>query len=175
LIDLLLLATWIWHATVVLSPERSQATRPGSSMTAAYAASESIGWDPTPYSHPNARFALMLTGTLPAGVISSSIRPEAGWQTRHRLWDPVWLLVHEAVAIPLWFLVGTWLDAGRANLGRLMGIYLMGRVALAALTITLPGDQKWWALQFLFWVGLGGYGALQAMHWLRRSSSRSLA
>lgn len=169
LIDLLLLTSWIWHATVVLNAPRSLSRPTGVSVAAAYAATDNIGWDPVDV-RLDPRFALMLTGTLPAGIVSGSVRPEAGWQTLHRLWDPLWLLVHEAVAIPFWFMIGAWLDSGRGHLGRVMRMYLVGRVVVAAIAIATTGDAKWWILQFLFWVGLAAYGALQAMQWLRRSS-----
>jgi len=29
---------------------------------------------------------------------------------------------------------------------------------------------NWWTAQFLFWLGLGAYGALQGFHWLRRTA-----
>jgi hypothetical protein len=159
-IDLLLLCAWIWHAVVVLNPENAR-SRPGNAL-AAYARSESIGWSPsTVCRDPDSRFALILTGTVPAGIISSSIRPEAGWQTRHRLWDPVWFSIHEAAALLLWFLIGAWLDSRRSRLARLMGAYLAGRIVLALLAIAIPGNC-WVPLQLLFWLGLAVYGALWA-------------
>jgi hypothetical protein len=168
-IDLLLVAAWIWHAVVVLNPEKSRWHPPGSALTAAYARNESIGWEPITLTDTlEPHFALLLTGTLPAGIISGSVRPEAGWQTRHRLWDPVWLAIHEAAAIPFWFLMGTWLDSGRSRLIRLMRGYLVGRIALALLAIAWAGN--WWTVQFLFWLGLGAYSLLQGFHWLRRTA-----
>lgn len=166
-IDLLLVAAWIWHAVVVLNPE-SRSSRPaGSTVSAAYARNESIGWEPITVGSLEPHFALLLTGNLPAGILSGSIRPEAGWQTRHRLWDPVWLLVHEAAAIPFWFLMGAWLDSGRSNLARVMRAYLVGRIVLALLAIAWAGN--WWTVQFVFWLGFGAYGLLQGFHWLRRT------
>jgi hypothetical protein len=172
-IDLVLLATWIWHAVLVLNPEKSWSPPPGSAFSAAYARSESIGWEPTAQCGPlEPHFALLLTGTLPAGIVSGSLRPEAGWQTRHRLWDPAWLLIHEAAAIPFWFMMGTWLDSGRSRLARLMRAYLVGRLALALLAVSWTGN--WWTAQFLFWLGLGVYSGLHGFQWLRRSA-RALA
>ena len=157
-IDLLLVAAWMWHAGVVLNQERVWARPPGNLLSPAYAQNDSIGWSPSWIEwSPDPRFVLVLTGTLPAGIVSGSVRPEAGWQTRHRLWDPVWLLIHEAVAIPFWFLAGTWLDSGRTRLLRTMQGYLVVRIALALLAIAFRGN--WWTVQFLFWLSLGGYGA----------------
>jgi hypothetical protein len=173
-IDVLLLAAWIWHAVVVLNPRKAW-SRPQGNALAAYAQSESIGWSPSRlscYREPDPRFALILTGTLPAGIVSVSVRPEAGWQTRHRLWDPIWFVLHEAVAIPLWFLIGTWIDSGRSGLVRLMGSYLAGRIALALLAIAIPWNGGV-SLQILFWLGLAAYGALRASRGLLRSA-RSL-
>jgi hypothetical protein len=168
-IDLILLAAWIWHAVVVLNAKKAWPHAPGNAL-AAYARNESIGWEPTPHrSLPDPRFDLIRTGTLPAGMVSSSIRPEAGWQTRHRLWDPIWFAIHEAAAIPFWFIIGVWLDTGRSGLGRLMQAYLAGRAALAVVATAIPGNC-WAALQVLFWLGLGVYGALRASRWLLRTA-----
>jgi len=166
-IDLVLVAAWIGHAVVVLNPESGRSRPAASALTAAYARNESIGWEPVTISTPEPHFALLLTGTLPAGIVSGSIRPEAGWQTRHRLWDPVWLLIHEAAAISFWFMMGAWLDSGRSQLERLMQAYLLGRIVLALASIAWTGN--WWTVQFLFWLGFGTYGALQGFHWLRRT------
>ncbi|HUA57997.1 MAG TPA: hypothetical protein VML19_04535 [Verrucomicrobiae bacterium] len=176
LIDLALLAFWIWHAAVVLNPLTTRLKRTQPNALAAYASMESIGWDPEVYSTPDRHFALMLTGTLPAGVVSYAIRPEAGWQTNRRLWDPVWLLIHEAVAIPFWFLAGMWLDTGRSRLARLLRGYVLLRVIVAALAMLLPA-HNWWIPQFLFWLGLAGYGLLRALHGVMAMASgrRSLS
>ena len=162
-VDLLLLAAWIWHAAVVLNPPKATSHGYGNAL-AASAREESIGWEPTRYGPPEPRFALILTGTVPAGIISSAVRPEAGWQTRHRLWDPLWFLVHEAVAIPFWFLTGVWLDRGRSRLGATMQAYLACRIALALLN--LAGNAFGGSLQVFFWFGLAGYGVLRASRWL---------
>jgi hypothetical protein len=167
-IDVLLLAAWIWHAVVVLDSPRAW-SRPRGNALAAYARNESIGWEPTSRGGPSEpRFDLILTGALPAGIVSGSLRPEAGWQTRHRLWDPIWFLIHEAVAIPFWFLIGTWIDGGRSGLGRLMRGFLVGRMALALLAIAISANC-WVALQILFWLSLAVHGALRASRWLLRT------
>jgi hypothetical protein len=172
-LDLLLLAAWIWHAMVLLNSPTAW-PHPQGNVLAAYARNESIGWEPTPFRDPpDPRFDLIRTGTLPAGIVSGSLRPEAGWQTRHRLWDPAWFLIHEAAAIPFWFLIGAWIDSGRHGLGRLMRGYLLGRIALALLAIAFPANY-WVPLQVLFWLGLAVYGALRAPRWLLRTA-RSVA
>ena len=163
LIDLLLLAFWICHAAVVLNPARVEFERVQPNVLAAYAATDSIGWSPEVYSTPDRHFTLMLTGTLPAGIVSFSLRPEAAWQTRHRLWDPIWLLIHESVAIPLWFFIGAWLDTGRSRLARAMRDYLILRLAVAVCAMLFPA-HNWWIPQFLFWIGLGGYALWQTLH-----------
>jgi len=170
-IDVLLLAAWIWHAAVVLNQPKAW-SHPSGDVLAANAQGESIGWDPSSvHWEPDQRFTLILTGTLPAGIVSASLRPEAGWQTRHRLWDPVWFLVHEAVSIPFWFLMGVWLDAGRSRLGRTMLAYLVGRIALGLLAIPVAGN--WWSAQVLFWLGLAAYGALWGSRRLRLAAVRA--
>ncbi len=162
-VDLLLLAFWIWHAAVVLNPLTQSRKQLPANALAAYAATESIGWDPQVYSTPDRHFALMLTGTLPAGIVSYAVRPEAGWQTHRRLWDPIWLLVHESVAIPFWFLLGMWLDTGRSKLVPAMRAYVLLRVVLAVMAMVLP-THTWWIPQFLFWLTLAGYGLLRVIH-----------
>lgn len=148
---------------MVFDTPRAAARGGRPSVLAAYAATESIGWNPSVYATPDRHFALMLTGTLPAGIVSYSLRPEAGWQTRHRLWDPVWLLIHEAIAIPFWLLMGAWLDTGRSRLVRPMRDYVLLRLPLAILAMALPA-HNWWVPQFLFWLAMGGYALLQALH-----------
>lgn len=80
----------------------------------------------------------------------------------------MWFLIHEAVAIPFWFLIGVWLDSGRSGLDRLMQAYLAGRMALAVLAIA--GSAIGWKAQVLIWFGMVVYGALRAPRWLLQAT-----
>jgi hypothetical protein len=166
LVDLVLVCYWIWHAVVVLNPLITEQHKHAISPMAAYAAPESIGWDPSVYSHTEPYFAVMLTGTLPAGMVSATLRPEAGWQTRNRLWDPVWVLYHEMVAIPFWILLGFLLDARPSWVGKLMRGYLGSRVVVMVLAMAFP-TGNWWIPQFLFWMAIGAYLFVLGFQWMR--------
>jgi hypothetical protein len=156
-VDLVLLAAWISYGASLIRQEklRSSATI----RLISFQDDSSVGWEPRPPPPPPPKFALLITGTLPAGVVSMSLRPEAWYITRHKLWDPVWLLIHEAVAIPFWFLMGLWIDTGRSRLRKVMLYYLIGRAGLGLLVLgpwTAPNFGI--LLQGLFWLGLGVYG-----------------
>jgi hypothetical protein len=105
-VDLLLLAAWIGYGIMLIRQETLRSDRHSQLLQPAlFQDGGTVRWDP-PALPPPPRFALLMTGTLPAAAVSMSIRPEAWYITRRKLWNPVWLLIHEAVAIPFWFLIG---------------------------------------------------------------------
>ena len=119
-----------------------------------------------PGSPLNPEFDLLLSGTFPAGNIATILRPDVSWQTHRKIWDPIWLAIHEAIAIPLWLLIGALVDAGRSRLGKWMRIYLYARFLFAALGVTLGGAPLWSSLQALFWLTLSCYGSVRGTVWL---------
>lgn len=97
------------------------------------------------------------------------VRPEAWYIARHKLWDPVWLLIHEAVAIPFWFLTGLRIDAGRSRLRKPMLWYLVGRGGLGLLVLGPRNAPNFGVLlRFLFWIGFSIYGFVCAIQWIGR-------
>src|SRR5260370_13248489 len=122
-IDLCILGIWIWqgHREKAYLPDPPVVSRPADSP-----AEMAVGWDPR--SCWDCGFMLLVTGALPAGVISTVIRR----QTREELWDPGWFLTLEGLAIPSWFLIGGWLDTGRSRLGRWTRRYLGARAVFAS-------------------------------------------
>ena len=119
---------------------------------------------------PAPTFVLLVSGTLPAGIVSTYLRPNAGRQTRRKLWDPTWLLIHEAIAIPFWILMGILIDAGRSQMGKQMWFYLLTRGAFGLLDVAF-GAAQFGILalaQGLFWLGLAGYGIVYGVRRLAR-------
>ena len=170
-VDLLLLAAWIGYGTMLI---RQVNIRSGGHaplfQPALFQDGDTVRWDP-PTLPPPPRFALLMTGTLPAAAVSMSVRPEAWYITRGKLWDPVWLLIHEAVAIPFWFLIGLTIDSGGSRLRKPMLWYLVGRSGLGLLVVgpwTAPNFGV--LLQFLFWVCFSIYGFVCVIQWVGRKA-----
>jgi hypothetical protein len=131
--------------------------------------SGTVGWDPRTLPPPPESIFLV-SGTLPAGLVSTSIRTEAHIQTRGRLWDPIWFLIHEATAFLFWFALGIWLDWGHPRLGEVMLTYLAIRFALGLSNLALGIAEVGWRIQFLFWLGFTLLAIVLALHWLVRLS-----
>jgi len=164
LIDVLLLAAWMWHAAVLLKHVQAERTQPRL-LTSVALLQEGIPWEPL-YVPPPPKFVLLASGTLPAGIVSTTVRPGT-WKQR-RIWDPLWLLIHEAVAIPLWFVIGMLIDTGRVHLGKVMSIYMAARFGFGILDAVFGLAQFFTLLQFLFWLWLTGYGFVHGVSWFAR-------
>jgi hypothetical protein len=125
-LDFLLLSVWIWHcASLVKNEKHARIIAPAMLLQD----DSGVGWDPI-YTPPPPEFMLLATGSMPAGMVSMSLRPKAWRVTRHKLWDPVWFLLHESLAVPFWFLIGWRIDLGRSQLRKLMLFYLPARCGL---------------------------------------------
>src|SRR6185312_13605868 len=94
LIDMLLLAAWINYGMTFLRNEKRSADTKLRVIPVVLTQDDGVPWDPRPMPPPP-KFELLLTGTLPAGAVSISMRPECWWITRQKHWDPWWLLIHE--------------------------------------------------------------------------------
>jgi hypothetical protein len=127
-------------------------------------AQESAGvtWDPPIDTH-GPLLAMLVSGTLPAGIIATVLRPEP---------DAIWLAIHEAFAIPLWFLLGSFADSGRKRFGKWMLIYVTARFLFVVLGITAAASPLWSLLQTFFWLTLCYEGMIRALGWLRFLTSR---
>jgi hypothetical protein len=161
LLDLLLAVLWMYHST---QPE-GHATRlllPQTTSNIAYPQENGVTWDPKPYA-PAPEFALLLSGTLPAGIIATILRPETG-----PIADLGWLAIYETIAIPTWLVIGALVDAGRPHLAKWMRIYLFARFLFAATGVALRADGPvWFLLSSLFWLILCCYGFVYAFGWIR--------
>jgi hypothetical protein len=167
-VDLVLLATWIWQGSLMWKGHKGDTASTPALRTVALLQDATVGWDPT-YIPTPPKFVFLLSGTLPAGIVSMNVRPEAGWQRPGSLWDPVWLAIHETVAIPLWFLIGMWIDKGRSRLGKAMRFYLMGRGALVVLDAAFGIANFAVVIQGCFWIWLAGYGIVRGVQWMTRT------
>jgi hypothetical protein len=173
-IDLCILGIWIWQGQLAALKEKAYRPKPPVVSRPADSPEEvAIGWDPRScWDCESPEFMLLATGALPAGIMSSVIRPGAGWQTREELWDPVWFLILEALAIPSWFLIGAWLDTGHSRLGHWMRRYLGARAVFASIFFARGLVRLATAIQFLFWLGLSSYAAVRSLQWLFRTTLR---
>ena len=156
-LDLVVLAAWIWHGRALASREQGSAPSPRATLSVLSLQEESSErWDPPARSSPE--FMLLASAALPAGILSVYLRPDSGTQRPGRFWDPTWLLIHEIAAALIWFLIGLWTETGNSILPKAMRLYLFVRCALVLLDVTVGGAAKGSVLQFLFWVWLAGFG-----------------
>jgi len=93
IVDGIVLALWIWHAHGLLmhhhrSGLRSSMVRPVLFLqeTVTFAVRDI---------EPDHQFMFLTAGDLPAALVSMAARPRASIQTRKKLWDPTWFVIHE--------------------------------------------------------------------------------
>ena len=109
--------------------------------------------------HARPLIQLISSGNLPAAVVSLQIRPRACIPTRSHLWDPEWFLIHEAVALAIWYIVGLGIDSGRFRLRREMLAYLAARAACTALLPFIDIARPAASLELLVWCALAIWAA----------------
>lgn len=149
LIDCILLAALIAYSNRVFRPQKSTLAGPTPLTFALFLQENSIEFDPRPSSPPGP-FSLIMTGNLPAGVLSGVLRPEAGFIRARQRWDPLWFLIHESLSLSFWYLIGAWIDRGHVRFAVVMIIYFGLRLLLA-----LSGSgEVGWKSQTVFWMGL---------------------
>jgi hypothetical protein len=169
-IDCLVLALWVWHAEMV---DRERPTFHAAAVVRPVLLQE--GGGPVfhdVYRHPPQEFGFMVLGTLPVGIVSIAIRPQAVSQSARQGWDPIWFLVHQGLSFPWWLLIGVLVDTGRWPLKKLMTSYLIARVSFATL-ILVPGIARLGTLaELLFWFGLGSWAAVAAIRAVLRINPR---
>lgn len=163
LLDSIFLCLWIWQTQVDMSNQKSAlAIKP-----IAYAAQDDGGvtWEPTHIDAPiPGFFQLLAFGNVPAAVISMSIRREAWYQYRTKLWDPVWFAIHEAISFPIWWLLGALAEASSRGFRRMLTYFIFGRIALAIFGIWQPYANLG-ALEFLYWFALSVFLTIRLLRW----------
>src|SRR5215472_8920192 len=95
LIDCILLLALISYSKLEFQPKKSAAYAPASIPAALLLqGSGAVEWDVRieDYREPA---ALIMSGNLVPGLISSSLRPHGGFVDRNHAWDPVWFLLQE--------------------------------------------------------------------------------
>jgi hypothetical protein len=170
-IDLVVLTIWLSQLTVASYRKKNTQTPSPASTTLANFQEDgpAVGWSVRScWDCEDPRFVLLSSGVLPVGIISASLRPQASRPTRQEPWDSIWFMIHEALAIPFWFLLGMWLDVERSRLGRSMRIYLAARGSLAPGLLALGIPRLATMLQIFFWLGLVCYAAVRSLLWLLR-------
>jgi hypothetical protein len=168
LVDCILLVALIAYSNRMFRREKGPLHGPRAIQPALFLQeSSSIGWDPK--TDPSGQFMLLLTGNVPAGLISEALRPQAGMVSRERRWDPVWFLLHEAFAFSCWYLIGAWIDAGRFSLRKIMSGYLALRFLMAFTGVYDAG----WRIQVLFWLSLTLWLVGLGSSYLLRAGSRA--
>jgi hypothetical protein len=130
--------------------------------------SGTVEWDPRTTGPPGS-FSVIMSGNLPAGLVSVFLRPEAGIVGGRRRWDPSWFLLHQAVSLPFWYSLGIWADAGNVRLGKVLLVYLVVRFLVAVSGSYNVG----WRVQILFWWSLILWAAGLGLHRLSRVCLRA--
>lgn len=107
-----------------------------------------VMWDPKTLP-PTGPFMLIVTGNVPAGLISERLRPDAGALSYGPKWDRLWFALHEAIAFACWFVIGTWVERHHKQLRTILICYSAVRFLLA-----LTGTYDiGWRIQILWWLG----------------------
>jgi hypothetical protein len=166
LVDLIVLSHFIWQGHLW---QRDRCRQSPVVRNVAFAQEGAVPWSPVYvcFAH-SPDFDFLVTGTLPAGLISFAVRPEARWHNCARLWDPLWFSIHESIALLFWFLLGGWLDSPGAPLRKLLGGYLLLRFALIPLCWLPAWSEAGAPLQMLFWLMFLICALVRGSLWLLR-------
>ncbi|HJZ96494.1 MAG TPA: hypothetical protein VKE70_08300 [Candidatus Solibacter sp.] len=170
-VDAVLMVLMAWHAARFWQDHRRAALSPVVYRPAFQEEGAKVQWDPI-YFHPPPSFLFVVSGNLPAGLVSLSARPRAHFQTPDHPVDWLWFGTHEVTAALVWFLIGLGVDAGRFPLRREMQVFLWGRVGTVALGLALDVWRFATMLAMLFWLALAiwgiGWCVLRGVNVLRR-------
>ncbi|MGO9093981.1 MAG: hypothetical protein ACLQGV_02050 [Bryobacteraceae bacterium] len=174
LVDVIVLSHIMWHTHQALRFERGPCgPRYVITQTLPYLLEPEVEWSFVAWwTETSLDYRSLALGTLPAGLISFAVRPEAEVPYCDRLLDPVWFSIHESIALFFWFLVGWKLDSSAARLRKLLVAYLGLRFAFALLGWLTPvAAQIGLVIELLFWLGLTVlalvYGCLRLLRRLR--------
>ncbi len=118
----------------------------------------SVGWDPHEvWNGPAIRLVrAMLLGTLPAGIATAAMFPQAGsgWpdQRGHMLWGWAWF--HEILAVPLWYVLGRLVENAAARWRRIALAYLVFRAISVPASLSAVPAGLCGMVIVLAWMGL---------------------
>jgi len=162
-VDCVILVLWLWHAHALYRPKADlfpSRTEP----VLFFQEGGSVAFDPK-FISPPAEFLLLASGTLPAMLVSGTVRPEAHILTPTKLWDPAWFLIHETVAFLLWFAIGVSLDTGLLRIRNLMMVYLATRFGFAVFLLAHGVAAVGWRIEVLSWLAFGVYMVVVCLRW----------
>jgi hypothetical protein len=154
IVDGIALVIWIVQANSVLVHRPKTSFRLAEGKPVLLLQDKVVAFD-VRESSPDGVFLFLTAGDLLAGSCSIAARPRAHLQTRGKLWDPVWFVIHEALSFAFWFWIGFLLDIGRLQLKTVMLVFLAARL------FCLPFLNRFWLaraagnLEVWFWLILG--------------------
>lgn len=114
---------------------------------------------------PPGELLLISSGTLPATLVSETLRPQVGVITPAKLWDPVWFFIHETVSFLLWFAIGASLDIGLLRIRKTLMVYFAGQIGFAVFSTAHGVAALGWHMQVLSWLAFGVYILVACARW----------
>jgi len=162
-VDSVVLTLWLWHAHALYQP-KADLLLPRMQPVLFVQESAPVTFD-LRFVSPPPEFELLASGTLPAMLLSNTVRPEALILTRTKLWDPVWFLIHETASFLLWFAIGVALESGFLRIKKSMMAYLAARVGFGALLTVHGVAEIGWRVEVLSWLAFGVYASVVCLRW----------
>lgn len=166
-IDSIVLSLWIWHANGLLAHPNHSRLRPSMARPALFLQETAVSFDVRSI-EPDPVFLFLIAGNMPAAIVSASARPHANLQTRKKLWDPTWFLIHESMSFVVWWLIGMQLDLGRFHLKKTTAGFLATRLVFVPLLVWSWVARLAEVIEIIFWLILAIYAIVWIMHWLFR-------
>ncbi len=160
LIDALVLVSWLWHSQAKRSHMKAESISTPVARQVLLLQESGRGWNFR--QTPSPEFVFLSCGNMPAMLVSLTTRPKAYIQTRTVSWDPWWFLIHESIALSVWFLIGMYTEAPGRQFVRVMLWFIALRAGFAVF-ITIEGIARFGVvMELLLWLGLVLYFCAQA-------------
>jgi hypothetical protein len=154
-VDCVILALWVWHAYGLYRP-KAELPRPRIASIVLLQEGDGIPFTPE-FSSPPPQILFLASGTLPAMLVSSLLRPGAHLLTPQNRWDPVWFVIHEMMCCLVWAGVGRLIDSGLTRIQVPMGAYLAARFGGSAFSPIDRVADVGWRVEVLVWMVLVVY------------------
>jgi hypothetical protein len=145
LIDCVLLLALASYSDRLVRPKGQLHTSAGTES--AMFNQEGIPWEPANLP-PSGPYLLIVTGNLPAGIISEMLAAHRGDRRHWQQFDAVWVLVYETASFISWYAIGFHVE-GRRRLSLVLMAYIIVRFLLAIGGAYEVGLR----VQVLFWLG----------------------